>query len=97
MNKKLLFKYIMLYVPFCIGCMLFIYGVVNLFSSLLLFLGGYVAIKNSLDYRLIRKNINDSKKVSNNVVKTIDDKYNCFDRGIILKRVRRRSRVRRKY
>ena len=64
MNKKLLLKYIKLYIPFISGIILYSVGYVNLISSLLLFLGGYIAIKNTLDYRIVKKNI-DKCKVEN--------------------------------
>lgn len=68
MNKKLIFKYVLLYIPFVIGIGLFSFGIFNLFSSLLLFLGGYIAIKNTVDYRKVRKNI-DSVKIECEEVK----------------------------
>ena len=66
MNKKLLLRYILLYLPFLLGIVMFSFNIVNLFSSLLLFLGGYIAIKNTFDYRMIRKNVKNSK-VENNI------------------------------
>ena len=67
MNKKILLKYIIMYIPFILGIVLFSLDSINLISSLLVFLGGYIAIKNTFDYRIVRKNINkykvyDSKK-----------------------------------
>lgn len=53
--KKIL-RYILIYFPFILGIILFSFKIVNLFSSLCLFLGGYIAIKNTFDYRLIKKN-----------------------------------------
>lgn len=57
MNKKLLFKYVLFYIPMVVGIVFFTLGKVNLISSLLLFCGGYVAIKNTFDYRMVRRNI----------------------------------------
>lgn len=59
--KKVILKYLFLYLLFATGIVLFSNGVVNLFSSLLLFVGGYVSIKNTFDYRLVKKNIDLSK------------------------------------
>lgn len=59
-----------MYIPMLLGMVLFSYNVVNIFSSLLLFFGGYIAIKNTFDYRCIRKNIdsvnNELKKDNSN-------------------------------
>lgn len=113
MSKKLLIKYILMYFPAVIGAVLFSNGVVNLFSSLLLFFGGYIAIKNTLDYRLVKKNI-DSIKPSNIILNNMKDNdyidkviVESKDRELIkpknsediigLKRTRRYSRVRKKY
>ena len=57
MNKKLIFRCVLLYVPFVVGIGLFSFGIFNLFSSLLLFAGGYLAIKNTFDYRKVKKNV----------------------------------------
>ena len=62
--KKVFVKYLMMYIPFVLGGVLFSMGVTNLFSSLLLFVGGYIAIKNTLDYRLVKRNISKLKKES---------------------------------
>lgn len=56
MNRKFILKYIFIYIPFLLGIGLFSFEIINLFSSLLLFLGGYIALKNTLDYRMVRKN-----------------------------------------
>ena len=58
MNKKLLLRYVLLCLPFAVGSVVYSFGVVNIVSSLLFFVGGYVAIKNIFDYRKVRKNIN---------------------------------------
>ena len=110
MNKKLLIKYLIMYIPFVLGIGLFVGGVINLFSSLLLFLGGYIAFRNTLDYRLIKKNINSVKPVgdiSNNdlnnseVTKVMGESKNIkpmISENIVgFKRTRRYSKVRRKY
>ena len=62
--KKVFVKYLMMYIPFVSGGVLFSMGVTKLFSSLLLFVGGYIAIKNTLDYRLVKRNISKLKKES---------------------------------
>ena len=64
-NKKLL-KYIFMYLPFVIGIMMFSFGTVNLFSSLLLFLGGYSAVKGTFNKKFInnmeKKRINEVRE-----------------------------------
>lgn len=50
---------------FILGIVLFSLGITNLFSSLLLLVGGYLSVKNTLDYRLIRQNINSLKRGKN--------------------------------
>jgi len=91
-----------------VGIVLFSSGVVNLFSSLLLFLGGYVAIKNTIDYRLVRKNINGVKLKNEEDGKIVKvNKINNGEKVYVksmnpenisgFKRTRRYSRVRRKY
>ena len=106
--KKIVLKYIIIYVPVVVGLFLFSSRVVNLFSSLLLFLGGYVAIKNTLDYRIVRKNVNSIKVRSEEQSKIVEvnkvDKSGKVDIKSMksenvpgLKRTRVYSRVRRKY
>ena len=84
MNKKNLFLNILKFIPFVIGILLFSLEIVNLFSSLFLFIGGYIAVKNLLDYRIVRKNINNifenksngvtfNKSISNDNVKEISN------------------------
>ena len=110
MKLKLFLRYLILYLPFVLGIICYSYGNINLVSSLLLlFLGGYVSLKNTFDYRMVRRNvkkINDCRENSNNLTKdiNINDKQNrrCMqprniDNVLFLKRVRRYSRVRRKY
>jgi len=62
MNKKKLFLIILKFFPFLGGMILFRMEIINLFSSLLLFVGGYIVVKNLFDYRIIRKNINNIYK-----------------------------------
>lgn len=69
--KKVIIKYLMMYIPFIVGAVLIYSGWVNLLSSLLLFGGGYIAIKNTLDYRLLRKNINKGKMIDSVSVKNV--------------------------
>lgn len=68
MNKKLLLRYVLLCLPFVVGSVLYSFGVVNIVSSLLFFVGGYAAIKNVFDYRKVRKNINIVNARKNMVV-----------------------------
>lgn len=58
MNRTNLFIVIFKYVPFITGIILCSVSIINLFSLLLLFVGGYIAIKNTFDYRKVRKNMN---------------------------------------
>ena len=60
-------------------------GVYNLASSLLLFVGGYMFVKNIGDYRVIRRNIRKSNNVNENNVVNIDsfDKDINYDRKIV--------------
>ena len=62
--KKIILKYLMMYLPFVLGGVLFSVGSINLFSSLLFFVGGYIAIKNTLDFRLVKRNIDKLKEES---------------------------------
>ena len=56
--NKIIIKYLMMYMAFILGIVLFSIGVINLFSSLLLFVGGYESIKNTFDYRIVKRNMN---------------------------------------
>ena len=92
-----------MYFPFILGLGMFCLGYINLVSSLLLFLGGYVSIKNTFDYRKIKKNINKSidrvpvvvrvEKKDNNK-KTYVKPMNA-ENIVGIKRTRRYTRVRR--
>ena len=108
MKKQLFIKFIIIYLPFILGIGMFSFGYINLFSSLLLFLGGYVSIKNTLDYRRLKKNINNiHKKMEREPivvnVKKIDNKKNgkCYVKPMVaanmvgIKRTRRYTKVRR--
>ena len=88
MNKKILLKYIIIYVPFILGIVLFSLNIVNLISSLLLFLGGYIAIKNTLDYRIVKKNINKYKIENNKENKNYLDNREVMDISKVKKRKR---------
>lgn len=95
MNKKLLFWYLFLGIPFFVGVILYCLGIFNIFSSLLFFCGGYVVLKNVTDYRKI-------KKINNKVIMNEDNKKNnsrCINSENIVgfKRNIRYSKVRRKY
>lgn len=90
-KKIILFIYI--FFPFILGIGLFSLGIINLFSSLCLFLGGYILLKNTLDYRVVRKNkkiINENRGVS--VIKKDD---NLEVKKIRIKK-RERIRIRKK-
>ena len=60
--EKIIIKYLMMYIAFILGIILFSFGITNLFSSMLFFVGGYASIKNTLDYRIIKRNIGKFKK-----------------------------------
>ena len=94
MKKKILLKYILMYIPFVVGIMLYSFNIYNLFSSLLLFLGGYVALKNTLDYRKINKNINSVKEFNDDIGRNIvsDNDKNT----VTIKRSKRNIRVRKR-
>ena len=68
---KVLSINLIVFVPLCESLIIFLilFGIFNLFSSLLFFAGGYIAVKNTFDYRKIRKNIVDVKDNANNVLK----------------------------
>ena len=95
MNRKNLIKVSFRFIPFIIGIILYGFGIVNLLSSLLLFVGGYVAVKNTLDYRKVKKNINmiypDREEVKKVYSKEIVSGYNYhkINRNI---RVRKRTK-----
>lgn len=61
MKIKLLFKYMLMYMPFILGIILLSFGLVNFVSFLLLIVGGYIAIKNTFDYRLVKRHIRKIK------------------------------------
>lgn len=74
MKKKLIVRYVFLCMPFIIGIFLYSGGMINIFSSVLFFGGGYVAIKNIFDYRKINKNIR--KILVNDDIKIVIDTEN---------------------
>lgn len=59
MDKKKLILIILKFVPFLIGIVMYGVGIINLISSLLLFVGGYITVKNLFDYRMVRRNLNN--------------------------------------
>ena len=83
-----------------VGGLLFSFGVYNLFSSLMFFVGGYVALKNIFDYRKILKNKEENdfciEHVKNSYEKDYSYRRNA-ENVIGIKRTRRYSRVRRKF
>ena len=94
MKRKLLYRYILIYIPMVVGGVLYCLNSINIVSSLLLFLGGYIAIKNTFDYRMVKKNV---KKVSNceNTDRNINDGYSKDKMMIMMKR-KRNIRVRKR-
>ena len=96
MNRK--FKYLFICLPFLFGSVLFSFGIYNLISSLLFFVGGYVVLKNIFDYRKLLRNRDENN--SNSVVTKNgyqkDYSYRDAERIVGLKRTRRYSRVRRR-
>lgn len=97
MNRKIIVKYLLLCLPFIIGASLYCFSVFNLFSSLLFFCGGYVVLKNILDYRKINKIKNSDKSViSNKYSYEKDFSYRNSKNIIGLKRTRRHYRVRKR-
>lgn len=93
--KKLILKYILLLLPFLIGSIMFSFGIYNIISSLLFFVGGYVFVKNLFDYRKIKKNRNI---IVNNQIGSIkkDRIYRTSENIPMLKRTRIHHRVRKR-
>ena len=85
MDKKRLLYFILKFVPFIIGIILFKLGIINLISSLLLFVGGYISIKNIFDYRVLRKNI-DSILDNKYVIEKKEDNFNLNNSNNIYKK-----------
>lgn len=88
---KIMIKYLMMYMAFILGIVLFSVGITNLFSSLLLFVGGYLSLKNTLDYRLIKRNINRLKR--DNGVKDVCNYTDYEDRKLDMNRVNSKESV----
>ena len=103
MSKKTLLKYVFMYLLFILGVLFYSNGIITLFSSILLFGGGYISLKNTVDYRLIKRNFNKHSEFSNDIInenKVVHNKnirLNNPENIIGVKRTRRYSRVRRKY
>ena len=99
MNKKGIDKYILKNIPFIVGIILNLYGYINIFSSMLLFLGGYVTIRNLLDYRVVNKNIKEITGENIDILDNIDKKAmdKCIEikqrRNITNSRVKVRKRI----
>ena len=93
MNRKVMIKYILIYIPFITGIGMYSFSIINLFSSLLFFVGGYIAIKNTLDYRTVKRNI-DMSKIDNIY---IDDDYNDKNNNIVcVRKMKRNIKVRKR-
>ena len=111
MTKKILLKYLFMYLSFILGLILYSVGVMNIFSTLLVFVGGYISIKNTFDYRLVKRNINNNDNSKINIDNNYDlkneeclkvkDKVKIKPKNVgncVSMRYKRRcSRVRRKY
>ena len=82
MIKKILIRYSILGLSFIFGILLYINNKINIISSLLLFVGGYIFIKNLFDYRKIKRNIYYIKKKNNNL--DINIKKEVNDRSDML-------------
>lgn len=93
--RKIILKYILLGLPFLVGSVMFSFGVYNIISSFLFFVGGYVFIKNVFDYRKISKN---KKMVVDNqiVVEKKNMNYRTSENIPMLKRTRIHHRVRKR-
>lgn len=75
MHKKI--KSIFFCLPFICGSFCFCFGIFNLFSSLLFFVGGYVALKHFLNYKKIRRRMHLSmQKEQVNGIKDMSDSSN---------------------
>jgi len=93
--KKLILKYILLLLPFLVGTVMFSFGIYNIISSLLFFVGGYVFLKNVFDYRKIKKN----KKIIEekyNIIPKENNYYKSSENIVGLKRTRIHHRVRKR-
>ena len=95
MKKKLVVRYLLLFLPFIIGSICFSLGIYNLFSSILFFVGGYIGLKDVLDYRKINKYKNNISKIE-----IVDDDIKKEDRSydsvVSIKRTRRYNKVRKR-
>ena len=77
MNKKILLKYLLMYVTMFAGIVMYNLGIVNIFSTMFTFVGGYIAIKNTFDYRKVRRNMK--------ILEGIDNISITKDRDIVIK------------
>ena len=93
--RKIMLKYILLLLPFVIGSVMFGFGIYNIVSSLLFFVGGYMFVKNIFDYRKIRKNKKLLIDNQDNIVKK-DKVYRTSEEIPMLKRTRIHHRVRKR-
>jgi hypothetical protein len=102
MKLKILLKYILLYIPFILGIVLLSIGGIDFLSFLLLIVGGYIAIKNTFDYRLVRKHIkkikiNNEKINQSNEIKNEDNKVKKIEPMIVEnKDVKIKTKIRKK-
>lgn len=94
MKKNIILKYILIYLPFIVGISLYSFGIYNIISSLLLFIGGYVSLKNTLDYRKVNKNlisINYKENIKKEYPKSITKEI-----SISLRKIKKQPRVRKR-
>ena len=84
MFKKILIRYSILGLPFIFGMLFYINGSINIISSLLLSVGGYIFIKNIFDYRKIKRNIYYIKKKSSNLDSDIKKDINLNKSNILI-------------
>lgn len=94
MNKKLIIRYILICLPFVIGGLLYCFGIINIFSSLLLFCGGYLTLKNTVDYRKVKKNKDIVNRDKNSYKKDYTNR--SVENIVGFKRTRRYSKVRKR-
>lgn len=96
MDKRV--KYLLICLPFFCGVMLFILGFFNLFSSLLVFVGGYVVLKKIFTDKKRKLNNNDNDKIMPEVKSSYekDYSYRNAENIIGIKRTIRHSKVRKR-
>lgn len=96
MNRKV--KYLLICLPFFGGVVLFSFGFFNLFSSLLVFVGGYVALKKIATDKKRKLNNNSNGKIMSEVKSSYekDYSYRNAENIIGIKRTIRYPKVRKR-